>query len=294
MKKYIKLLFTALLIASCSEEVVLNDIENSIPRLVVEANIDWDKNDAAASKTQSIKLTMSTSYYNQDYPVVNNAVVTVTNNANESMGTFVYNAEEGLYIATDFKEPTFNETYSLKIELDGEVYTASDEYTSIADTNHITQSLNKDLDSDGVITVAMNVENEIDVDNFYMFKIVTPTEINLLPEYSSADDSLLNEEEGENNYDFDYFDEELEEGMELEISLFGVSRRYNNYLIKVLLNAEGGSSGPFATAPATIIGNVLNETDEENRAYGFFSVNQFYTINYTILEEKEEDQITEL
>lgn len=293
MKKYIQLLFTALLIASCSEEVVLDDIINSEPRLVVEANIDWNKDDDEASKTQTIKLTMSTPYYSQDYPVVTNAIVNVTNSANASMGTFTYDATQELYVATDFSKPVVGETYTLTIELNGEVYTASDEYSSVVTPNHITQGLNYDFNPDeGLIEVKLNVDNEIDIDNYFLFKIEPPQAVSVLPEYSNADDSLLSEEPGDNNYDFVYIDEELESGMVLKITTYGISQRYNNYLTKFLLTADGDGGGPFATAPATIRGNLLNETDEENRAFGFFAVNQFSYTEYTVLEESDEDIIT--
>lgn len=294
MKKYIYILLIIVTTISCTEEIVLDDIQNSTPRLVVEADIDWDKNDDEASKTQTIKLTKSVSYYNQEYPIVSNANITITNSNNTSMGTFVYDSTQELYIATDFLKPIVGETYFLKIEVDGQVYTATDTYTSIVNPNYITQSLNYDLDpSKGLFQIDLNIDNEIGVDNYYLFKTQLPLNISLLPDYSTADDSLLSEEPGKNNYDFTYIDEDFKVGDILKITTFGISKRYNDYLIKIILNTEGGSSGPFSTAPSTIRGNVLNETDEENRAFGFFSMNEFAHIEYTIQEQSEDELITE-
>lgn len=274
--------------ASCSKEVVLDDIKNATPRLVVEASLDWNKDNDEASKRQTIKLTMSTPYYSQDYPSVTDATVSVTNGSNESMGSFVYVPEEELYVATDFEKPIAGETYYLKIEVNGQVYTANDEYTSIVDPNHIEQSFNDDFGEDNeLIEVKLNVDNEIGVDNFFFFKIEPPKDIQVLPDYGTADDSLLSEEPGENNYDFNYFDDEIVPGDLLRITTYGISERYYNFLNKVLLTADGGQDGPFATAPATIRGNILNETDEENRAFGYFSVNEFSYTEYTVLQKPE-------
>ncbi|MGY6647585.1 DUF4249 family protein [Wenyingzhuangia sp. IMCC45574] len=295
MKKYIYILFIALCTFSCTEEIVLDDIANATPRLVVEANLDWNKYDDIASKRQTIKLTMSTSYYSQTYPIVTDAVVTVTNSSNESMGTFVYNATEELYVATDFVKPVVGETYTLRIEVNGQVYTAEDEYTSIETPNHITQSFNSDFGPDNeVIEVKLNVSNEIGVDNFFLFKIEPPKAIQVLPDYSNADDSLLSEEPGKDSYDFNYIDDEIIPGDILRITTYGISQRYNNFLTKVLLTIEGGSDGPFSTAPATIRGNILNETNQENRAFGYFSINQFTYTEYTVLEkdDEQEEQVT--
>ncbi|NIJ45507.1 hypothetical protein FHR24_001975 [Wenyingzhuangia heitensis] len=292
MKKYIYTILIAIISWSCTEEIVLDDILNSTPRLVVEANIDWNKNDDETSKTQTIKLTKSTSYYSQDYPVVTNATITVTNSSDQSMGTFAYDPTLEVYLSTDFNKPVLGETYFIKIEVDGEVYTANDTYTSIVDPNYIRQGLNTDFDPDGIINVDYNIDNEIGVDNYYLFKIEPPTRVTLLPEYSNADDKLISEEPGKNNYDFTYLEEELEPGDLLKITTYGISQRYNDYMNKLLLTAEG-SSGPFSTTPATIRGNVLNETDEENRAFGYFSINQFTYLEYTVKAKSEEEVVTE-
>ncbi|WP_010134482.1 DUF4249 domain-containing protein [Ochrovirga pacifica] len=291
MKRYLILLITICTI-SCTKEVVLDDITNSTPRLVVEASIDWNKDDDEASKTQTIKLTQSTSYYSQDYPVVNDAIINITDNNNQSMGTFTYDASQELYVATDFKKPTVGTTYQLTIEVDGQVYTASDTYTSIQSPNFISQTLNKDLDPEGIIQVDYNIDNEIGVDNYYLFKIVPPSRISVLPEYSNADDSLLSEEPGDNNYSFSYFEEELEPGDLLKISTYGISRRYNDFLNKIILTAQG-SDGPFSTAPATIRGNILNTTNEDNRAYGYFSMNEFTYVEYVVKEKSDKEIVTE-
>jgi len=293
MKTYIYALTLLISLVSCTKEVVLKDIQNATPRLVVEANINWNKNNDEASKTQFIKLTTSTSYYSQKYPIVTNATVSITNSDKVSMGTFVYDATQKLYVATDFKKPIVGENYILKIELNGQVYTANDEYTSIVTPNSIKQGLNKDIDPDlGVIQVDINIDNEIDVDNYYLFKIEPPKNVSVLPEYSNADDTLISEEPGKNNYDFTYIDSDLSAYDLLKITTYGISKRYNNYLNKITLTAEGGSSGPFSTAPATLRGNILNTNNEENRAFGFFSINQFTYTEYSIKEKSDKIIVT--
>lgn len=295
MKKYLYITFIFMITLSCTQEVVLDDILNTTPRLVIEANIDWNKNDDELSKTQTIKLTKSTSYYSQDYPIVTNANITVTNSSNISMGTFVYDASQQLYVSENFDKPVVGETYYLKIEVDGQTYTANDTYTSIVNPNHIIQTVNRDFDPEnGFIQLDFNIDNEIGVDNYYLFKIEPPSNISVLPEYSSADDSLLSEEPGKNNYDFAYLDEELAPGDLLKITTYGISKPYNDYLIKIFLNIEEGSFGPFSTAPATIRGNILNETDQSNRAFGYFSINEFSYIEYIVREISDEEIITEL
>lgn len=277
MKKYIYLIIISFLHLSCTEEVFIDELNNVETRLVIEANIDINKNDNTTTSTQTITITNTSSFYSQDYPPVSGAIITVTDLLNNSVATFVETIDPGVYQATDFKTPSIGDTYKLTVVVGNEIYTAQDTYTDIVDINSITQGIIS-FPND-IIELSINIDNEIGVDNFYLFQIDTPFRV--IPEYGNADDELLNENPGENNYDFVYFDEELETGMDIGITIYGISETYNNYLTKILtLSQESGS--PFSTAPATVRGNFLNTTNQNNYTLGFFSLNQFVTTTYTI------------
>jgi len=62
--------------------------------------------------------------------------------------------------------------------------------------------------------------------------------------------------------------------------MFGVSEQFHNYM-NLLLDVAGGG-GPFATAPARIKGNILNATDAQNTAFGYFRLSQTDTRNYVV------------
>ena len=75
MKRVLLLLFV--ICFSC-EEVVDVDVPNADPRLVIEANIDWEK--GTAGNVQTILLSKTTAYFsdNTNVPVIG-AIVSVTN-----------------------------------------------------------------------------------------------------------------------------------------------------------------------------------------------------------------------
>lgn len=277
MKKYIYLLVASFLLISCVDEVTIDELSKVETRLVIEAHMDIDKNDGAPTSTQTIKLTNTSSFYNQNYPTVSGATISMTNQTNNSVATFTETTEAGVYEATDFLIPNIGDTYTLTVTVNGEVYTAQDTYTSIVDINEITQETVTLTEE--VIQVNINLDNQIGVDNYYLFQVETP--YRNIPEYGNGDDKLISEKPGENNYDFVILDDELEKGMDIDITIYGISDQYNNYLSKLLALAQE-SGGPFATAPATVRGNILNTTNQNNYALGFFSLNQFVKRTYRI------------
>jgi len=277
MRKYIYILFFTLLSSSCTEEVFIDELNNVETRLVIEANMDINKTNNTTTSTQTITISNTSSFNNLEHLPISGAIISITDALNNSVATFTETTDIGTYKATDFRIPAIGDTYTLSITVENEVYIAQDTYTSIVDINSITQGTI--IFPNEIIELSVNLDNEIGVDNFYLFEINTPFRV--VPEFNNSDDELLNENPGENNYDFVYFDEELEPGMDIDITIYGISEAYNNYLTKILALAQE-SGGPFSTAPATVRGNFLNTTNQDNFTLGFFSLNQFVTTTFTI------------
>ena len=67
MKKYISLFVLALMFICC-EDVVNVDLETAAPKLVIDANILWNK--GTVGNEQTIKLSTTTGYYSSETPKV--------------------------------------------------------------------------------------------------------------------------------------------------------------------------------------------------------------------------------
>ena len=51
----------------------------------------------------------------------------------------------------------------------------------------------------------------------------------------------------------------------------------------VLLQQTGGQGGgPFSTQPATVRGNIVNETDSSNYPLGYFRISEISQLSYTV------------
>lgn len=288
MKQYIYILFIAMITFSCTEEIFIDELNNVTPRLVIDANLEIDKSNS--SRVQTIKLSQTAGFYSNEFPEILGATISVNNENGNSMGDFldinpgIDEFEDGVYTSNNFSRPNIGDTYYLTITIGDETYIAQDIYTSITQINKIDQKTI--VFPQETIQLNINIENEKDVDNFYLTKIETPFRI--IPEYDVLDDELYDDSAETNRIDIPYIDDELEEGMNIEVTLFGVSKDYNNYLNKIIALSQGGN-GPFSTAPASVRGNLLNIVDQDNYALGYFSINQFVKKNYLIEDPNKED-----
>ena len=123
------------LLLSCTK-VVKVDLETAAPKLVIDASIDWIK--GTTGNEQKIKLSTTTGYYDSTFPTVSGANIVITNSANTAF-SFIEKPGTGEYICSDF-HPVTGETYTLKVVLNEEIYTATETCISVPDIeNNIEQ-----------------------------------------------------------------------------------------------------------------------------------------------------------
>lgn len=266
--KHILLLFTVLLFWSC-EEVIDADLETAPARLVAEANIDWVR--GTNGRRQTIKLTKTRGYYDSVIPVVEDATVFVTNSS-ETIFYFDEDAGTGNYICQNFI-PVAGETYVLTIIADGQTYTATEGMQQVPVITRTAQTntggfLGEDVE------VRYYYNDFPDEDNFYMSRI--EADMIPFPEYDLASDEFF-----QGNEMFEWFsDEDLKAGDVVSIELFGISEQYYEYM-NVLLEAAGGGS-PFSAIPVAARGNIVNQTNADNYALGYFRVCEVDTLELVV------------
>lgn len=273
MKKIYLLPFVLLslfMLHSC-EEVVDVDLKTAAPKLVIDASIQWQK--GTDGHEQKIKLSTTTGFYNTSIPTVSGAVVRVTNAANQ---TFVFTEEEansGLYLCHDFA-PEINQTYVLTVLLNGQTYTATETLMGVNPITSIEQNNEGGFGSDEIEIKAYSNDTE-GVDNYYLFRY--KASIKAIPEFDVFDDEFV-----QGNQFFGYYtNEDLKSGDVIDITLNGISKRYFEYMSKILLIAQG-SNGPFSTPPATVRGNIVNQTNSKNFALGYFTLSETDHTAYTL------------
>lgn len=258
--------------AIACEKVVEVDLETAAPKLVVDASIQWVK--GTSGSEQKITLTTTAPYYSETVPVVSGATVFITNSTNVVF-TFTESGTSGEYLCNDF-QPVIGESYTLTVIHNDQTYTATETLTAVPDIEDNIQQNNEGGFTGNQIEVKFFYQDNGAEDNFYLIGFQPNTKP--FPDYDVIDDQFF-----QGNMMFGlYSDEDLQPGDVLNIKLAGISLQYYNYM-NVLLAVAGSNGGsPFQSPPATVRGNIINTTNENNFALGYFTLSEVATVNYTI------------
>lgn len=262
-----------LLITSCEDKVNI-PLDTASPKLVIEANILWQK--GTSGNNQTIKLTTTTDYYSNITPTVSGATVYIQDisSATSVIFTFIETPNTGEYICNSFI-PIINHDYLLTIIHNGQTYKSTEKFLATPTIDNVQQNTVQGFGGDE-IQVKFFYQDNGNEDNKYLVSVKNASK--LLPEYGVIDDEFF---QGNQMFGF-YTNEDLKSEDQLTFGLQGISTKYYNYLNK-LLNIAGGSNGsPFSTPPATLRGNIINQTDENNYPLGYFHLSEVDTRNYTV------------
>ncbi len=273
MKKYtlILVLFLTFGLVSC-EEVIDVDLDTAAPRLVIDASLKWEK--GTDGSTQKIKLTTTTGYFDQTIPAVSNATVFVTNSSEQQFDFMEMLPGSGDYICTNFI-PTLNENYTLTVIVNGNTYTATEKLMPVPEIDKIEQKDDGGFGG-GNIEIKFFYTDNGTTSDFYLSRAQLSRYS--IPQYGVSNDKFY---QGNQISDI-YSNEDIESGDTIDYTLSGISEGYFNYMQVLLSIAGNAGGGPFQSPPATVRGNILNTTDINNYALGFFSVSETASINYMV------------
>lgn len=266
----ILILSVGLFLTGC-EDVITVDLDTAPPKLVIDASIDWVKN--TAGNQQKIVLSTTTGYYSSEFPTVSGAVVTVTNPSN-TVFQFVETPGTGQYICNNFL-PVIGQSYNLKIVLNGQTYTASETFTPVPKIEDTIDQNNKGGMTGDEIEITYYYQDDGSLVNYYLNRITQSH--TAFPELEVEDDEHSNG----NLMQESYSHEDFKIGDKIDIKLYGISKNYYNYMYKLIL-ASGNGGNPFPTTPSAVRGNIINQTDSKNYAYGYFRLAEMDTKIYTI------------
>jgi len=272
MKNYTFLCFfmVSLMIVGCTDVIDI-EVPQEPPRLVIEASIDWEK--GTSGRLQTIDLSLSSPYFDNltRTPVEGaNVKIIVDDEAIE----FVFQDENNGTYSTDQFIPLMRASYTLVVEYDGETYMAKEVLTPVTEIMAVFQSRESGFDKNAL---EVNIEflDPVNEENFYLTRFqrrgdLFPTLFDVKDEFTNG--NIMNFFY-EKRTDEDTGEKEFEPGDIVDISLFGISEQYYNY-IKLLIEQSGAEGGPFSTVPAEVRGNCYNVTNPDHYAYGYFRLTE--------------------
>jgi hypothetical protein len=256
--------------SSC-EDVIDVDVPSSPPKLVIEASINWFRNFNGIS--QSIKLSLTAPFFNNDIPPANGATVIITDGSN-NIYNFIEDGSTGIYRNNSFN-PEINQTYNLSVTYNGETYEATETLKSVSPITRVEQKNDGGFSGDEIELKAYYTDPE-DEENHYLFEFINVKTGTI--DLEVYDDEFTN---GNEIFGF-YSEEDLESGDEIDIRIYGVSERFYEFMFILLQQNDEDGGDPFEVQPATIRGNCVNTTNPDNFPLGFFRVSQADGFNYFI------------
>jgi len=257
-----------LLLSSCEDTVNL-DLETGETKIVVDAEIIWQK--GTTGNEQTIKISKTAPYYNNTTPKVSGAQVRIENKNGD---VFTFNeTQPGSYVCTNFV-PVINMDYTLFVTAEGQSFTAVEKLTSVTPIDKVEQAIVPDFGGEDVIELTFYYKDPADEVNYYLTDY--KSSFLLFPEYELTSDELFNGNEISTRFSDE---DKMKPGNTVEITHRGVSKNFYNYM-NLILEVYGGS--PFSIPPGNIRGNIINSNDSNNFAFGYFRLCEADKVAYVV------------
>ena len=233
-------------------------------------------------KWPKIKLSLSSPYYQNETLAATGANVKIISSNNEIF-EFTETDNSGLYITTSFN-PILNETYTLEIEYEGQIYSGSETLIPASEIDRIEQTNDTGFTGEDIeIKAFLKDLDTPGVKNYYFFEEYFIRKDEYI--YGVGDDQFV---DGSNNQVFSvnfYNSDTLRTGDKLRLKNLGCSKRYYQFMFLLLSQTADGAGGPFSTTPATVRGNMVNKSNKDNYPFGFFRLSETDTVEYTVTED---------
>lgn len=264
MKKVLFIVLLFFVFSSC-EDVVEVDLNTADPRLVIEANSNIYSENMAHT---FVRLSTTTPYFDTAPSPVTTAEVLITDEFGNEYEFL--QMEDGYYISD--LVPEIDVDYTLQVFYDGEEYKGTTHLVPAVPIALIEQIEDGGFSGENK-EVRIYFNDTPGESNYYFFEALTTHE----NEYDTLSDEFIDG----NLFFYYYSHEDLEAGDEIIFNLYGITQTNFDFLSQVLQQAQN-NSGPFSTQPATVRGNMVNLTNEDNFPLGYFRMSEVSSVVYTV------------
>ena len=275
MKKiYIWTLLIVLLFSNC-EKVVDIDVPTIEPKLIIDASFEVLFNATPVTANVVVKLKLSTDYFDETIPTVSDAIVFLTNTIDNSVINFSDVNLNGNFTPIINFIPKDAIEYELTVIYKSEIYKGTATKVKSTQIDNAMQG-DETLFSGKEIEIKVAFKDNVDTENYYLFNFTN----NL---FLPLEDRFFN---GTNyNFSFFYQEDEIEVPTNVTVTMSGITKDYFTYF-RILQNQSGTSGGgPFQSVPSSLLGNVINTTNEANFPLGYFHISETDTINLDLVEK---------
>ncbi|OAD44776.1 DUF4249 family protein [Polaribacter atrinae] len=275
--KNIKIIFVLIIIffTNC-EKVVDIDVPSIEPKLIIDASFEVLFNQSPVVANTTVKLSLSADYFDEEIPAVTNAVVTLTNLSDNTIIPFVDANADGNFNPIASFIPADDTEYELTIIYNNEVYKGKASKVKSTPFTSVEQG-DETLFSGEETELKITFKDAPIIENYYLFNF----DKNF---YTSIDDRFFNGVEY--NFSFFYQEDEIELPTTVNIKMSGITKDYYTYF-QVLSSQSGqGGGGPFQSIPSSLLGNIINTTNDANFPLGYFHISETDTYSIRLVEKE--------
>ena len=274
--KNIKIIFLLLLVLFTNCEKVIDvDVPSIKPKLIIDATFEVLFDETPVVANTVVKLSLSADYFDDTIPPVTNASVFLTNLSDNSIINFTDENEDGSYEPIISFIPADDVEYELTIIYDNDTYKGKATKVKSTPFTEIIQG-DETLFSGEEIELKISFTDNVDVNNYYLFNIDTYNFITIEDRFFNGTD-----------YNFSYFyeDENIEFPKNIDLKMSSMTKEYYTYF--EILVSQGGQAGggPFQAIPSSLLGNMINKTNEEHFPLGYFHISETDTFNIDLVEK---------
>lgn len=250
---------------SC-EEVVDVPLEESAPRLVIEASLVWNSESMEAD--QVIRLTTTAPFFQEETPPARNAEVSVIDPS--GVEHVFEETEPGVFQGNQL--PAYSDgTYEMQVIYENELYQATSSFVTTPPIEEIVQENNVGFSGDET-EFRIFYTDPASEENYYLFRSI----------HDQLSIQIYTDEFTNGNRTFAFFREEnIATGKKVGFEIQGISKQFYDYLF-LLRSQSGTAGGPFQTQPTLVRGNIINLTSPDNFAFGYFRLSETDFSVYTV------------
>ncbi|ARV14570.1 DUF4249 family protein [Polaribacter sp. SA4-12] len=281
MKKIYLFPILAILFFTSCEKVIDIDVPSIEPKLIIDASFEvlFDENPVVTNTI--VKLSLSADYFEETIPTVSNATVFLTNLSNDKTINFSESSILGNYkpsfdpnLTSEFL-PEDNIEYELTVIYNNETYKGKATKVKGTKINSIIQG-DDTLFSGDEIELEVIFTDDGSLENYYLFDFNNQ-------QFVSIEDRYFNG----SVYPFSFYldREEVTLPSTRTVRLYGITKEYFTYF-RILQNQSGqNSGGPFQAVPSSLLGNMINTTNEDNFPLGYFHISETDTLTIELVEK---------
>ena len=219
--------------------------------------------------TLEVVVSQTSNFYSDTVPYVSGASVSLTHG---NTVVVAQEAEAGHYRAAGISV-TENTDFTLRVESNGTLYTATESLVLSTTIDAITQGEDT-VFSDDEVEAIVQFTDRPELGNYYVIDFGYN---NLFV----TRDAFYNG--NQLTFSF-YYDEFFPKNTPTEVLLMGADKDFYTYMQVLISHAGQDGGGPFATAKSTLRGNIQNTADPDAFPLGYFRVVERDTFIFTAVD----------